>query len=147
VSSDVKGIILDTNAVSEPTRQQPDQRVCAWFEIHRGTNLYLTSTVIAEVAQGIERLPAGRRRRELERWLDTLIGDAFAGRILVFDVEAALIYGKLVANALAQGRTPKMGDAQIAAVAWREGMAVATRDVADFENLQVPVVNPWESRS
>ena len=100
--------------------------------------------MIAEVAQGIERLPAGRRRRELERWLDTLIGDAFAGRI---DVEAGLIYGKLVANALAQGRTPKMGDAQIAAVAWREGMAVATADVADFENLQVPVVNPWESRS
>ena len=141
----MEGIILDTNVVSEPTRQQPNQRVCAWFENHRGTSLYLTSTVIAEMAQGIERLPAGRRQSELEHWLQTLIADAFAGRILVFDVEAALIYGKLVANARAQGRPPKMGDAQIAAVAWRDGMAVATRNVVDFEALQVPVVNPWET--
>ena len=141
----MEGIILDTNVVSEPTRQQPNQRVRAWFESHRGTSLYLTSTVIAEMAQGIERLPAGRRRSELEHWLRTLIADAFAGRILVFDVEAALIYGKLVANARAQGRPPKMGDAQIAAVAWRDGMTVATRDVADFQALQVPVVNPWET--
>jgi predicted nucleic acid-binding protein len=143
----VEGIILDTNVVSEPTRRQADQRVCAWFEIHRGTHLYLTSTVIAEVAQGIERLPVGRRRSDLERWLDALIGDTFAGRILAFDVEAALIYGKLVANARAQGRPPKMGDAQIAAIAWRDGMAVATRDVDDFEALQVPVVNPWADGS
>jgi predicted nucleic acid-binding protein len=52
-----------------------------------------------------------------------------------------------VANALAQGRTPKVADAQIAAVAWREGMVVATRDVADFEALQVSVVNPWGNGS
>lgn len=142
--SPVSGMILDTNVISEPTRQHPDQRVSGWFEVHRGDDLYLTSTVIAELAQGIERLPVGRRRNELARWLDTLIADAFVGRILVFDVEAALIYGNLVATALAQGRTPKMSDAQIAAVAWREGMAVATRDVADFKVLQVPVVDPWK---
>jgi predicted nucleic acid-binding protein len=143
----VSGIILDTNVVSEPKRPLPAARVQVWFEGQRSDDLYLTSTVIAELAQGIERLPAGRRRSELERWLDTLIADAFAGRILMFDVEAALIYGKLVANALAQGRTPKVADAQIAAVAWREGMAVATRDVADFRALQVPVIDPWANGS
>jgi predicted nucleic acid-binding protein len=140
----VKQIILDTNVVSEPKRALPAVRVQLWFEAQRGENLYLTSTVVSELAQGIERLPTGRKRNELERWLETLIADAFAGRILVFDVEAALIYGKLVANALGQGRTPKVADAQIAAVAWREGMVVATRDVADFKALQVPVVNPWQ---
>ena len=65
----------------------------------------------------------------------------------MFDVEAALIYGKLVANALAQGRTPTVADAQIAAVAWRDGMAVATRNVADFKALQVPVIDPWAKGS
>ena len=139
----MKYIILDTNVVSEPKRTLPAARVQMWFEAQRGDDLYLTSTVIGELAQGIERLPAGRRRSDLERWLDTLIVDAFAGRILVFDVQAALIYGKLVANALAQGRTPTVADAQIAAVAWREGMAVATRDVDDFKVLQVPVIDPW----
>jgi predicted nucleic acid-binding protein len=143
----VSRIILDTNVVSEPKRALADARVQMWFEAQHGDNLYLTSTVVAELAQGIGRLPAGGRRSGLERWLDTLIADAFAGRILLFDVEAALIYGKLVASALAQGRPLQMGDAQIAAVAWREGMAVATRDVADFKALQVPVVNPWESGS
>jgi predicted nucleic acid-binding protein len=143
----VSGVILDTNVISEPTRQRPDQRVSGWFEFHRGDDLYLTSTVIAELAQGIKRLPPGRRRNELERWLATLIADRFVGRIFTFDVEAALIYGRLVADAGAQGRPPKMGAAQIAAVAWREGMAVATRNVADFEALQVPVVNPWENGS
>lgn len=137
-------IILDTNVVSEPKRALPDPRVQFWFEAQRGDDLYLTSTVIAELGQGIERLPAGRRRSDLQRWVDALIDDAFAGRILAFDVEAALMYGKLVANALAQGRTPKMGDAQIAAVARLQGMAVATRDVADFEAFQVPMINPWE---
>jgi toxin FitB len=143
----VSGIILDTNVVSEPMRALPAAGVQMWFEAQRGDDLYLTSTVIAELAQGIERMLPGRRRRDLERWLDRLIADAFAGRILVFDIEAALIYGKLVANALAQGWTPKVADAQIAAVAWREGMVVATRDVADFEALQVPVINPWETGS
>lgn len=141
----MSSIILDTNVVSEPKRALPAIRVQMWFEAQRGDDLYLTSTVIAELAQGIERLPAGRKRNDLERWLETLMADTFAGRILAFDVEAALIYGKLVASALAQGRTPKMADAQIAAVAWREGMVVATRDTADFEVLQVPVVNPWEN--
>lgn len=143
----VSGIILDTNVISEPTRQEPDQRVCGWIETHRGEDLYLTSTVIAELAQGILRFAAGRRRDDLERWLDMLIARAFVGRILTFDVEAALIYGRLVADARTLGRSPKMGDAQIAAVAWREGMTVATRNVADFRDLQVAVVNPWDSAS
>jgi hypothetical protein len=147
VSFVVSGIILDTNVVSEPTRQRPDQRVCGWFEIHRSDDLYLTSTVIAELAQGILRLAAGRRRGDLERWLDMLIAKAFVGRILTFDVQAALIYGRLVADARARGRSPKMGVAQIAAVAWREGMAVATRNITDFSDLQVAVVNPWDSGS
>jgi predicted nucleic acid-binding protein len=140
----VSGIILDTNVISEAKRALPATRVQKWFEAQRGDDLYLTSTVISELAQGIERLPAGKKRNDLERWLETLIADTFAGRIFVFDVEAALIYGRLVANAQAQGRTPKMADAQIAAIAWREGMAVATRNVADFRDLQVPLVNPWE---
>jgi predicted nucleic acid-binding protein len=140
----VSGIILDTNVISEPTRPQPDERVSRWFEIHRDLDLYLTSTVIGELAVGIERMPAGRRRRDLERWRDTLIAETFAGRILIFDVEAALIYGRLIAEARALGRHPKLSDAQIAAVAWREGMAVATRNVADFRDLQAPVIDPWQ---
>jgi predicted nucleic acid-binding protein len=139
----VSGIILDSNLISEPRRATPDPAVRAWFEAQDAERLYLTTTVIAELAAGIERMPRGRRRADLERWLQALIAEDFVDRILDFDVAAALIYGKLVAEALARGRPPTVGDAQIAAVARREGMAVATRDVYDFEPLGVRIIDPW----
>ena len=92
-------IILDTNVVSEPKRPVPDAKVRLWFAAQDVDRLYLTTTVLAELAVGIERLPSGRRRTEFRRWLEALVGEHFAGRILVFDVPAALIYGKLVAAA------------------------------------------------
>ena len=139
----MSGIILDTNVVSEPKRPSPDPKVRAWFESQDVERLYLTTTVIGELAVGIERLPAGRRRTDFRRWLDALITEDFFGRILTFDIEAALIYGKLVADALARGRPPTVGDAQIAAVARRDRMAVASRDVRDFATLDVPIIDPW----
>jgi toxin FitB len=137
------GIILDTKVISEPRRPQPSLEVRAWFEAQNVEQLHLTTTVIGELSIGIERIPSGRRRAGLERWLEALIKEDFAGRILSFDASAALIYGKLVAEAMAHGRQPTVGDAQIAAVARRNGMSVATRDVADFERLSVTVVDPW----
>ena len=111
----MNGIILDTNVVSEPERPAPDPKVRSWFAAQDVDRLYLTTTVLAELAVGIERLPPGRRRTDFRRWLEALVRENFAGRILVFDVTAALIYGKLVAAALARGRPPTVGDAQIAA--------------------------------
>ena len=140
----MNGIILDTNVVSEPKRPVPDAKVRSWFAVQEVDRLYLTTTVIAELAVGIERLPSGRRRTEFRRWLEALVQEDFAGRILVFDVPAALIYGQLVAAALAQGRPPTVGDAQIAAVAQRDGMAVASRDRRGFEALEVTVIDPWQ---
>ena len=139
----MNGVILDTNVISEPRRPKADPKVRAWFEDQEVERLYLTATVIGELSVGIERLPRGRRRADLERWLQALIAEDFAGRILTFDAAAALIFGRLVAAAMAQGRSPTVGDAQIAAVARRDGMAVATRDIADFAPLAVPLVDPW----
>jgi predicted nucleic acid-binding protein len=140
----MNGIILDTNVISEPRRPSPDPRVRAWFEGQEVERLYLTTTVIGELAVGIERMPTGRRRADFRRWLDSLVTEDFAGRILIFDLEAALIYGKVVADALARGRPPTVGDAQIAAVARRDRMAVASRDVRGFESLDVTVIDPWQ---
>jgi toxin FitB len=57
-----------------------------------------------------------------------------------------LIYGGLVAAARAEGRTPQLADAQIAAVARRHGFAVATRDAEGFATLGVDVIDPWQAR-
>jgi toxin FitB len=122
----------------------PAPKVRAWFAAQDPEQLYLTTTIIGELAVGIERMPPGRRRADFQRWLDALIIEDFASRILTFDVEAALIYGKVVAEALARGRPPTVGDGQIVAVARRNGMAVASRDVRRFETLDVAIIDPWD---
>jgi predicted nucleic acid-binding protein len=140
----MSGIILDTNVVSEPKRPFPDPKVRAWFENQDTEQLYLTTTVVGELAVGIERMPAGRRLTAFRGWLDGLIAEDFFSRILTFDVDSALIYGRIVSDARARGRPPSVGDAQIAAVARRNRMAVASRDVRAFEALNVPVIDPWQ---
>jgi toxin FitB len=137
-------IVLDTNVVSEPRRRRPDSRVQAWVAAQDPERLFVTATVLGELAAGIAIMPRGRRRTAFEAWLRDLVTARFAGRVLAYDADAALIYGDLVAAARARGRTPAIGDAQIAAVARREGMAVATHNVRDFEPLGVVVVDPWQ---
>ena len=88
---------------------------------------------------GIERLPASRRRRDLRSWLDQ-IEDAFTGRILPFDDEAARIWGKLKAS----GRTLPVEDAQIASIAIRFDLRIATRNTQDFDGTGANLINPWK---
>lgn len=139
------GIILDTNVVSEPKRERPDANVVAWFERQIADRLYLTSTIVAELAFGIEIMPPGRRRRRFETWLHERVVGAFRGRILAFDEEDALLYGHLMARARRQGRPARVGDAQIAATALRHGLAIATRNTGDFALFDAPLINPWQA--
>jgi predicted nucleic acid-binding protein len=143
----MSGIIVDTNVVSEPRRWQPDANVAAWLAAQDPERLFLTATVVGELAFGVATLPHGRRRSAFELWLRDLVRERFAGRILAYDADAALIYGGIVAAARAQGREPKIGDAQVAAVARREGMAVATRNIGDFELLGVEIIDPWRTEA
>jgi predicted nucleic acid-binding protein len=138
------GIVLDTCVLSETTKPRPSDVVTRWLGDRRAGALFVTSVTIAELCFGFERLPPGRRRSRLESWLRQLAAVEFVGRILPFDDEAALIYGRIAAQSYARGRPPDIGDAQIAATALRHGMTVATRDVAGFEPFGVPLVNPWE---
>jgi toxin FitB len=141
----VTGIVLDTNVISEPRRPSPEPAVMSWLARQTLERLYLTATVVGELAHGIAILPSGRRRSRFEAWLLEVVRDRFAGRVLPFDGEAALLFGQILAAARAGGRPVDAGDAQIAAVAELHGMMIATRNVADFANLGVAVVNPWDA--
>jgi predicted nucleic acid-binding protein len=143
----VNGIILDTCLVSEPKRPRPNASVRVWFERQDPYHLYLTTMIVGELADGVARMPAGRGRSDHQAWLGALIDTEFAGRIFAFEIPTALLYGELVAGALAQGRPPQVADAQIAAVARERGMAVATRNVADFEAFGITIINPWQGAS
>lgn len=135
-------IVLDTNVVSEAMRLQPDATVRAWLNAQAAETLYLSSVTLAELLFGIRALPAGRRRKLLDRALDDLLA-LFAGRVLPFDIDAARHYAELAVTARNAGRGFPTPDGYIAAIAAARGFVVATRDTSPFEAAGVAVINPW----
>ena len=135
-------ILLDTNVLSELTRNRPAPQVTSWYEQHEPL-LAVPTTALAELRFGIVRLPTGRRRSSLIRfWTKTR--DHFLGRIFSFDERAATAYGDLAAESERVGKPIDIADGQIAAIARTHTMSVATRNVSDFEVTGIPLVNPWD---
>jgi predicted nucleic acid-binding protein len=135
-------IILDTNVTSELMRAQPDPAVTAWLAAQPPTELFSTVVTVAEISYELQRLPRGRRRRSLEQSYDSLFVD-MADHVLRFDVEAALLYGPLVATKERAGIAMDPMDAQIACIAACRGAMIATRNERDFADCGVRLVNPW----
>jgi toxin FitB len=138
-------IILDTNVVSEPMKQQGNPSVQAWLDRQVAETLYLTATSLAELLVGIEILPDGQRKVGLAAALAELVSLLFGSRILPFDQPAALAYAPMISRARAGGRIISVADGQIAAIAAVRGFIVATRDAAPFVAAGLPVINPWEA--
>jgi len=137
--------ILDTNIVAELMKASQDQAVLTWLNTQEASALFLTTVTIGEIGYGLEILPQGKRRLHLEQGFERVIAEAFAGRVLVFDEEAARYYGVVMARRRAIGRPLSIQDGQIASIARAKGFTVATRNVRDFVECGVEVVNPFES--
>ncbi len=105
--------------------------------------VFLTSITIAEIHFGLNLLDPGRRRDSLTR-IFTDIEEEFAGRILSFSVRMAPIYGRIAAQRQKAGRHIETKDAMIAAICLFHGATLATRNVKDFEGLDLALVNPFE---
>lgn len=135
--------VLDTNVVSELMRPTPEQSVTAWVAGQAASSLFLTAVNEAELRFGVEIMPAGARRDAVGAAIDALLREDFAGRILPFDSHAAVAYARLAASRRAAGHPVAQADAQIAAIAAANNMAVVTRNTADFVDTGVEVVNPW----
>ena len=136
-------IVLDTNVVSEMMRPAPDSSVLNWLNTQVAEELWLNSVVVSELLFGIARLPAGARKRQLSNAFAAMLEQDFAGRILPFDLEAAVIYAGLAAGGEAKGRPVYMADAQIAAICLAQGAMLATRNLKHFEGLGLVFLNPW----
>lgn len=138
-------IVLDTNVISEGFRVRPDYVVRDWLDRQTPSDLFLCAPVLAELRFGVERLPAGRRRTELDRLVSNAEQDLFANRLLPIDREAAHAFGRIVATRANMGRPIMPMDGMIAAIALANGMSIATRDTDDFTGLGINLVNPFES--
>ena len=138
-------VLLDTNVVSELMRAVPSVEVLAWMDERPSRELFVTAVTEAEVRTGIAILPAGARRRRLADAAERTLRVLFSGRVLPFDSGAALAYADIAAASRAAGRPISQSDCQISAIARSRGMAVATRNVRDFSETGVEVIDPWAS--
>lgn len=133
-------VLLDTNVLSEPMRQQPDAGVMTQLE-EGGHSLHTASVVIHELRYGVQRLPRGRKRERLERYVQSLLTSGLT--VLSYDTSAALWHGDQCASLEAQGVKPPFGDGQIAAIAATQGLVLVTRNISDFEVFDGVEVWNW----
>ena len=134
--------LLDTNIISNVTKPMPSDVLVAWMAQQSDEDLFISSLTVAEIRRGILEKPAGKKRRELERWFSGPEGPPalFAGRVLPFDEKAGLIWARLMADGTAKGRPRSLLDMIIAAVAEANDCVVVTENERDFAGLKI--VNP-----
>ena len=139
----MNGYLLDTNVISEVIRSTPHTRVVTFLAEH--DDLWLSSIVIHELEYGLQRMAQGQRRSGLQ---DSLLGviAEYEDRILPLERVGAEWAARFRAQAHRFGYTLDLGDALIAGTAKTHDLAIATRNVRDFDVLEVQVVNPWETR-
>jgi predicted nucleic acid-binding protein len=138
-------ILLDTNVLSELMLPQPAKVVTAWLDRQAEEDIWTTSISVFEVRYGLALLDEGRRRRNLEDAFRALLEDDLIGRIAPFDQTAAEIAGDLAARRRSAGRSIGNQDTQIAGIALARRASIATRNVRHFENVRVPILNPWDA--
>ncbi|MGH9631861.1 MAG: type II toxin-antitoxin system VapC family toxin [Bryobacteraceae bacterium] len=137
-------IVLDTNVLSEALRPSPSVVVLRWLAAQEPMDVFMTTITQAEVLYGVEVLPAGRRRTRLYNAIEKLFSDEFQGRILSFDEESARVFAKIVSGREAMGRPISQFDAMIAAISRSRRAAVATRNISDYQDCGVRIINPWD---
>jgi predicted nucleic acid-binding protein len=138
--------LLDTSILSTVMGTRPAPEVANWMTRQRADLLFTAAVCQAEILSGIAMLPTSRRREALEMAALSMFRQDFAGRILSFDSDAAIIYGELFAlRRRGAGRAAAIADLMIASIARAHGAGVVTRDTGDFEGCGLVLINPWVS--
>lgn len=135
--------LVDTNVLSELAKPLPADGVLAWFHENQ-SQLYVSSVTIGEIRKGLETMPAGKRKESLKVWFKAIC-DTMEGRILSFNTATARVWGQMVGSLEKKGIHLPTIDSQLAATAQRNGLTMVTRNVADFQNTGVKLLNPFAS--
>lgn len=138
-------ILLDTNVISALMRREPETAVVDWLDAQPSESIWTTSITVFEVRTGLHLMPAGRRRRDLERAFDALLAEELEGRVQSFDTAAANAAGEIAAERQASGRPVEIRDVQIAGVATARRARLATRNTRHFTDLGIPLIDPWSA--
>jgi hypothetical protein len=137
-------IVLDTHVISEVLRPVPEPSVLDWLANQPRASLFTSTVTRGEILYGIRLLSDGKRRRGLWDAAKKIFDDDFADQVLSFDSDAADMYAEIAASRRTAGKPISQFDAMIVAMARSRGASLATRNVKDFENCGVDVINPWK---
>lgn len=142
----MSGFLLDTNVISEFARpdNKPDQRVKQWLEAADPNSLYVSVLTFGEIRGGIEKLAPGKRRTQLETWLEKDLHEWFENRLLMIDEAIANRWGLLTASTKRAGTPLAIIDGLLSATALEHNLTIVTRNSADFINAGVAILNPWQ---
>jgi len=118
-------------------RRVPDPAVLRWFSSLK--SVALSAVTVEELVYGLRR----KGLYEKEAWLRRFA--LAAARIHPVDPEDAFWAGEKRGQLAGRGIALHQADALIAAAAWRHGLVLATRNVRDFAEVGIAVLNPWEA--
>lgn len=138
-------IVVDTNVLSALMRAVPEPPVIEWLDRQAAESVWITSITLFEARLGLALLPKGRRRQALEAAFDKLMAEDLEGRVLDFDQPAAEAAALLAARRQRNGLSIDMRDTQIAGIVIARRAKLATRNVRHFSDLNIEVINPWQS--
>ena len=136
--------LLDTCVLSELTRPKPHPNVIRWFDTQHAAALFVSVLTIGEIEKGIAALPTGRKKVALSGWLATL-RSTYGDRLLPIDAAIAAIWGRTAARIERERGRLAVIDGLIAATAVHHGYTVVTRNVGDFVNTGVALLNAWQA--
>tara|TARA_R110002167_G_scaffold321364_2_gene527240 strand:+ start:716 stop:1144 length:429 start_codon:yes stop_codon:yes gene_type:complete len=140
-------LILDTNVISELMRDQPNPDVVAWIDSQPSDSIWTTTVSVFEICTGIELLPDGKRAQTLREGFEKCLTQIFDRRVLYFDVTAARIAAVLAKQRYQAGLAYEIRDIQIAGIVSARNGSLATRNVKDFQQMNLPLINPWGSQA
>lgn len=139
----MNGFLLDTNVLPEFARTgKPDENVARFLEETEENQLFASVLTLAEIRRGVELLPPGKRRTQLEQWQEEL-AISFEGRILPVTKSVADHWAVLSAKSQRRGVTVANLDGLIAATALDHQLTLVTRNIKDFLDLGLVLLNPW----
>lgn len=138
-------IILDTNVLSALMRPEPEVAVLKWLDRQPESSIWTTSITLMEIRYGLRSMPAGRRREQMTQELEAVLREEIGERYIFFDIAAAEQAAELMALRKVKRRPVDLRDTMIAGIALASRATLATRNTSHFEDLSVPVINPWSS--
>ncbi len=137
--------LLDTCVLSELRKNVPEN-IRNWFEAIDQDLFFISAVTIAELLDGIERLPSSKKKKDLENWFFGEIYTRFKDRILVIDDHVAKEWAYLNTSLLQKGHSVGVQDLYIAATAKSHGFIIVTLNVKDFQQTKIPIINPWAAK-